>query len=101
MGRDEVSAILAEIQSAYPRFKVCDDTLLLWMKMGKEMDFRRVMRKLVQHIARCPYPPSIAEIAAYREAENSFLEKTIQWEREGRERIEHDKKTGKRKPEPA
>ncbi|WP_053363463.1 replicative helicase loader/inhibitor [Bacillus sp. FJAT-27251] len=101
MGSDEVSSILVKIQSAYPHFKVCDDTLLLWMKMGREMDFSLVMRKLLLHIARSPYPPSIAEIAAYRETENSFLEKNIQWEREGRERIEHDKKSGKRKPEPA
>lgn len=100
MRTEDVYQILAKIESIYPQFKIIDEMLVIWINMFSGMDFDLVMQKLLVHIAKSPFPPAIAEIAAYSDKENHFLEKTMLWEQEGRERIERDKKYGKRKPKP-
>ncbi|TCN20418.1 replicative helicase loader/inhibitor [Mesobacillus foraminis] len=100
MGTDEVCEIVAKVQAIYPQFKINDEMLVIWMNMFRDMDFDLVMQKLLVHMAKSPFPPAIADIAAFADKGNHFLEKNMSWELEGRERIERDKKCGRRKPQP-
>ncbi|WP_180953731.1 replicative helicase loader/inhibitor [Bacillus sp. T33-2] len=101
MNPQEVYQVLSKIEAAYSQFKINDETVLLWVNMGREMGFEQVMQKLMAHIATKPFPPAIAEIAAYEDIKNDFTEKIKQWEREGRERLERDAVFGRRKPQPS
>lgn len=100
MKKKEVIQVLATIESVYPQFKISDETVLVWLKVSKGMDFNLVMQRLSAHIAKYPFPPVLAEIAVYPEAENHFLQQTKQWEQEGRERIARDHQFSRRKPTP-
>ena len=100
MDKKELIQVLATIESVYPQFKISDETVLMWLRVAKEMDFRLVMKKLTAHIAKHPFPPVLAEIAVFQETENQFLQQTKRWEEEGRERIERDQLFARRKPHP-
>jgi hypothetical protein len=98
MEKKEVIQILAMIESVYPQFKISDETVLMWLRVSKGMDYQLVMQRLTAHIAKHRFPPVLAEIAAFQESENRYLQKTKQWEQEGRERIERDHQLSRRKP---
>ena len=100
MDKKEVIQVLATIESVYPQFKISDETVLMWLRVMKEMDCKLVMQKLTAHIARHPFPPVLAEISVFQERENHFLQQTKQWEQEGRERIVRDQQLARRKPMP-
>ena len=61
MDKKEVIQVLATIESVYPQFKISDETVLMWLRVMKEMDCKLVMQKLTAHIARHPFPPVLAE----------------------------------------
>jgi hypothetical protein len=98
--KKEVFQILAKIESVYPQFKINDDTVVMWIEVSKGMDYQLVLQRLTAHIAKHPFPPVLAEIAAFQESENRYLQKTIHWEQEGRGRIERDHVHPRRKPRP-
>ena len=100
MDKKEVIQMLATIESVYPQFKISDETVLMWLRVAKGMDYKLVMQKLTAHIAKHPFPPALAEIAVFQEKENHFLQQIEQWEQEGRERIERDQLFARRKPTP-
>ncbi|MBP2242913.1 hypothetical protein J2Z40_003495 [Cytobacillus eiseniae] len=100
MDKREVIQVLATIESVYPQFKISDETVLMWLKVSKEMDYKLVMEKLSAHIASNRFPPVLAEIAAFRETDNPFLQQIKRWEQEGSERIERDQLFARRKPTP-
>lgn len=100
MEKTEIYQILKMIESAYPQFKICDDTVIFWMNQCRDMEYSFVRKRLHAHIVKSPYPPVIADIAAYQQKENKFLERIKQWELEGRERIEHQSNR-KAKPIPS
>ncbi|MEM1505956.1 replicative helicase loader/inhibitor [Domibacillus sp. 8LH] len=86
MDKQQVFKILHTINTAYSRFEVTDDRVILWSEMLQEMDFDKVNARLRQHIKDNKFPPSIAEISVYERPKNGHLEKVKQWEREGAER---------------
>lgn len=100
MDKKEVIQVLATIESVYPQFKISDETVLMWLRVMKEMDCKLVMKKLTAHIAKHPFPPVLAEIAVFQERENQFLQRTKHWEQEGRDRIVRDQQLARRKPTP-
>jgi hypothetical protein len=100
MEKKEVIQILAMIESVYPQFKISDETVLMWLKVSKGMDYQLVMQRLSTHIAKHRFPPVLAEIAAFQESDNGYLQKTKQWAQEGRGRIERDHQQPRRKPSP-
>ncbi|WP_404328409.1 replicative helicase loader/inhibitor [Mesobacillus maritimus] len=100
MEKKEVIQILAMIESVYPQFKISDETVLMWLKVSKGMDYQLVMQRLSAHIGKHRFPPVLAEIAAFQEPENGYLQKTKQWAQEGRGRIERDHQQSRRKPSP-
>lgn len=100
MEKKEVIQILALIESVYPQFKISDETVLMWLKVSKGMDYQLVMERLSAHIAKHRFPPVLAEIAAFQEIDNVYLQQTKRWEQEGRERIERDQQLSRRKPSP-
>jgi hypothetical protein len=97
MEMEEVYQVLAKIESAYPQFKITDETVIMWKKACSGMEYRLVLQKLVAYIAKNRFPPTVAEIAVFAEKENHILDKVKQWEQEGRERIERDRKYSRRK----
>ncbi|WHY88167.1 replicative helicase loader/inhibitor [Neobacillus novalis] len=97
MEREEVYQVLEKIESAYQQFKISDETVIMWTKACRGMDFNLVMQKLIAFIAKSPFPPTIAEIAAFGVKRNDFLDKVKQWEQEGRDRIERDRRNSSRK----
>lgn len=100
MEKKEVFQLLAKIESVYPQFKITDDTVVMWFEVTKGMDYQLVMQRLTAHIVKNPFPPVLAEIAAFKQNDNQYLQKRIQWEQEGRERIERDQQLSRRKPSP-
>jgi hypothetical protein len=100
MEKNEVIQILSKIESVYPQFKITDDTVVMWIEVSKGMDYQLVLQRLTAHIAKHSFPPVLAEIAAFQESGNGYLQKTIQWEQEGRGRIERDHLQPRRKPRP-
>lgn len=55
------------IETVYPHFKIKNEWVLHWITLGKAMDYDQVMAKLIEHIRRSPYPPSLEEIAVFSE----------------------------------
>jgi Loader and inhibitor of phage G40P len=100
MEKIEVIQILSKIESVYPQFKITDDTLVMWIEVAKGMDYQLVLQRLTAHIAKHRFPPVLAEIAAFQESENGYLQKTKQWAQEGRGRIERDHQQPRRRPKP-
>ncbi|MFZ7943283.1 MULTISPECIES: replicative helicase loader/inhibitor [Bacillaceae] len=62
MTKHEVFKILVLIESVYPSFVTKDDTVLQWLEFGKQMDYHQVMKNVLTHIRKSPYPPTIADI---------------------------------------
>src|SRR2546429_375822 len=90
MTKDEVVKLLVLIESVYTHCIFKNETVLHWFQFCSEMEFEKVMEKLKNHIRKSPFPPAIADIAAFTLEENDFP-KTIQnWTKKGRERVERD-----------
>lgn len=82
MERDQVVELFRLIKSFYPNFEVSSEKVDAWHRIMKKMDFDRVVAKLEQHAAEKPFPPTIAEIAAYAPEENKHLEQIQKWREE-------------------
>ncbi|SDO80301.1 replicative helicase loader/inhibitor [Halobacillus aidingensis] len=90
MDKAQVLKVFKVLQNAYPRFmpdntEDAQEKLDTWTRMMRDMDFKRVMKKVEEHTVSNKFPPSIAEISAYAPKENESLKKMEQWEREAAE----------------
>lgn len=82
MDKNQAIEILETIHEIYPRFELTDRKIEVLIPQLKKMDYDRVMSRLNDHIVSNPFPPSIAEIAAYAPEKNEHLEKVEKWKRE-------------------
>jgi hypothetical protein len=100
MTKVQVIKILVLIESVYLHCMTKDETVTAWFNFCAEMDYEKVMVKLQEHIRKSPYPPTIANLAVFKVEKNEFPKTLDKWIQEGRERIEHDRRSGKRNPLP-
>lgn len=91
MTRDEVIQLFKFLKNIYPNFEVTSEKVDIWAKMMQKMDFKRVMARAEQHATESPFPPTIAEIAAYAPEKNVHLEQIRQWEKEAAQVPQHVK----------
>lgn len=79
MDKSEAIQVLETIRDIYPKYDVSKKKAQMLIPQLKPMDHKRVMEKLSSHLATCPYPPTIAEIAAYPVKNNDHLELIKRW----------------------
>lgn len=82
MERNDVVELFKMIKSFYPNFEVSSEKVDAWHRIMKKMDYKRVVARLEQHAAENPFPPTIAEIAAYAPPKNETLEQMQKWREE-------------------
>ncbi|RDU35732.1 hypothetical protein DRW41_16450 [Neobacillus piezotolerans] len=99
MEKHELMKILVLIESVYPEFTVRDETVENWFAVCREMDYPLVMKKLSAHIRKSPYPPLMAEIAAYDEDDSTIEREGLLLEEEGWIRTKHDRLLPKEPPQ--
>ncbi len=101
MTKEEVVKLLVLIESVYPNCILKDETVQQWFQFCSEMEYGKVLTKLKNHIRKSPFPPTIGDIAVFHFEENHFSATLQKWMKKGRERIECDSKSNKRRPLPA
>jgi hypothetical protein len=101
MTKEEVVELLVLIESVYSNCTLKDETIEQWFQFCSEMDYEKVLTKLKNHIRKSPFPPAIGDIAVFQFEENNFPVMLQEWLKKGRERIECDDKSNKRRPLPA
>ncbi|MEC5425303.1 hypothetical protein QGM71_17615 [Virgibacillus sp. C22-A2] len=79
MTHEEAIDVLETIADVYPKFEITKKKAKLILPPLKQMDYNGVMDKLAAFVARHPYAPTIAEIAAYPPEPNEYLAKMDQW----------------------
>ncbi|WP_066062872.1 replicative helicase loader/inhibitor [Neobacillus soli] len=97
MTKQEVIKLLVLIESVYSSCLTRGETVLHWFKFCQELDYKKVMGNLQNHIRNSPYPPTIAEIAVFKTDRNALSEELETWilERSG---IEQDSGNEIRRP---
>lgn len=76
MTKHEVFRVLVVIESVYSYCSVKDETVINWFRQCSNMDFEKVMQRLILHIRRSPYPPSMDELLECNN-HNSWLNEYI------------------------
>jgi hypothetical protein len=93
MNKVEAIEVLESISELYPgRFELTERKVRILLPKLLEMDFERVMAKLSDYAAEKPYPPTIAEIAAYAPENNEHLAEMRKWEQEAAQVPEETKR---------
>lgn len=82
MNANQAFDVLDTIAELYPKFVITKRKVDILLPQLKQMDYSHVLEKLSAHAAACPYPPTLAEIAAYPPATNVHLEQMQQWKKE-------------------
>jgi hypothetical protein len=71
MERDQVKQVFKTIKFAYPHFEVNAEKLDFWHQNLKDQNPASVMKKTEQHIKEKTFPPTIADLRARKEREDS------------------------------
>jgi len=82
MTNEEAVDVLETIAEIYPKFEMTRKKAKLMLPPLKEMDYEGVMEKLSDFVAKYPYAPTIAEIAAYPSKQNEHVERLKKWRAE-------------------
>lgn len=82
MTHEEALDVLETISELYPHFELTKKKAQLLLPQLKKMDYKRVIDKLAAYVSTNPFPPTIADIAAYPPSNNDHLEKMKEWQRE-------------------
>lgn len=82
MDKSEAIQVLETIRDIYPKYEVSKKKAQMLIPQLKQMDHELVMERLSAHLATCPYPPTITEIAAYPAESNDHLEEIKRWRTE-------------------
>lgn len=85
MKREEALFVLQTIQEVYPKYDLPEMKVRMLVRELLPMDYVEVMKNLARHTARYPYPPMIAEIAAYPREREEQVERLNQWRKEAEE----------------
>ncbi|MDQ0972201.1 hypothetical protein QFZ31_002079 [Neobacillus niacini] len=98
MTKEEVVRLLVLIESVYPNCILKNETVQQWFEFCSEMDYKKVLSKLKNHIRKCPFPPAIGEIAVFHFEENQFPATLKEWITNGQEIMVCDRISNKRRP---
>ncbi|WP_226036775.1 hypothetical protein [Aquibacillus saliphilus] len=82
MNHHQALDILDTIAELYPKYLLTKRKVEILLPQLKRMDYDQVLEKLSVYAAEYPYPPTLAEIAAYPPAPNTYLKQMQQWEKE-------------------
>ncbi|WP_117149116.1 MULTISPECIES: hypothetical protein [Paraliobacillus] len=82
MNANQAFDIIDTIAELYPKFVITKRKVDILLPQLKQMDYNNVLEKLSAYAAAYPYPPTLAEIAAYPPAPNIYLEQMRQWKKE-------------------
>lgn len=82
MKRDQALEILRTINELYPRFELTERKIKALLPQLEKMDYDRVVTRLNEYMVSNPFPPTLADIAAYAPKENEHLKKMEHWKAE-------------------
>lgn len=82
MNANQAFDVLDTIAELYPKYVITKRKVNILLPQLKQMDYSNVLEKLSAYVAEHPYPPTLAEIAAYPPATNIHLEQMRQWKKE-------------------
>lgn len=66
--------ILNLIETGYPLVTLKDDTVLKWLTSCELMDYSSVLKKLILHMRRNPYPPALEDILGDSSGNGTYFE---------------------------
>ena len=94
MKREEVISLFKTISEFYPYFKETIDTdkVNAWYSVMRNMDCEGVKRRLMEHVQKEKFAPTIADISYFKAKENETLKKMNEWEKEAQKVPESKKK---------
>lgn len=81
MTNAEAAEILLTIHEVYPSYELTERKMKILVPALLHMDLAGVMKRLNEYIMINPWPPTIADIAAYPDKENEILKKTYEYEK--------------------
>jgi Loader and inhibitor of phage G40P len=84
VNRQEAVDVLETIKLLYPKYEITMEKGNILITSLERMDYRLVMENLTNYVARSPFPPTIADIAAYPSDENENLEQMKKWREEAK-----------------
>lgn len=83
MNKSEAKEVLLAIYELYPeKFQLTKRKIEFLVPKLLEMDYELVMDKLSNFVTTSPFPPTLAEIAAYKSVNNEHLVKLQKWDQE-------------------
>ncbi|MCT2534786.1 hypothetical protein NC661_04395 [Aquibacillus koreensis] len=82
MNRDQAIDVLETIDELYPKYELTERKANMLLPQLMRMDYDRVLQNLSTYIAQYPYPPTLAEIAAYPKEEQNYVDQLQQWKKE-------------------
>lgn len=71
MTKAEAMQVLLLIETVYSYCTVKDESVTIWFKWCRELEYDKVIEKVFQHIKSSPYPPAISTYI------NEFNEETL------------------------
>ncbi|RHW42037.1 hypothetical protein D1B31_05190 [Neobacillus notoginsengisoli] len=98
MEKQELLKILVLIESVYPEFTVKNETVENWFAVCRDMDYSQVLKNLTNHMRRSPYPPLMAEIAAYTFDDYAAESKNMVLEEEGWTQVKYNSPLANQSP---
>jgi len=100
MTKDEVIKLLVLIESVYSPCVTKDETVMNWFNFCAEMNYEQVMEKLMEHIRKSPYPPTMANLSVFKDERNEGPAPLEKWVEGRTERMAQEPRSGKRNPIP-
>lgn len=85
MTNEEAAEVLLTIHEVYPSFEITERKMKILVPILLTMDLRGVLKRLNEYILMYPWPPTVADIAAYPNQENESLKKAIEYEKLAKE----------------
>ncbi|MGM0852616.1 MAG: hypothetical protein ACQEWI_08390 [Bacillota bacterium] len=96
----EFRELIKVIQGAFPHKSLTRDTAAICFQHLKDCDYHQVKRRIEAHIKESKYIPTIAQLYEQAVEETTILQTIQQWEKEGAERIDDEKRNRRVKPKP-
>ncbi|GAE31787.1 hypothetical protein [Halalkalibacter hemicellulosilyticus] len=81
MTNEEAAEVLLTIHEVYPSFELTERKMNMLVPALLDMDLVRVLKRLNEHIMTNPWPPTMADIAAFPDRQNKTLKKTQEYEK--------------------
>jgi|SRR5690625_2744605 len=82
MNRNQAIEILQMINEIYPKFNLTERKVEIMLPELEKMDYERVKARFSEYMTTSPFPPTLADIAAYAPPENETLKQMEQWRKE-------------------